>query len=281
MINFRLDRFLTLYVCRYFLKKKSSVLDKQIPILMYHSISDVKDNSHPYYHVNTSPAVFESHIKYLHDNNYSVINLHDLGNSFNTNSQNKHVVITFDDGFLDFYTSAYPILKNFGFTATVFLPTAFIQNNRTSFKDNPCMTWDEVRQLSAEGIIFGSHTVTHHQLTTLTNTEIDHELLLSKEIIEDKLGTTINTFSYPYKFPDENRRFKNILQDLLIKCGYKYGVSTRIGTTSKIDNAYFMKRLPVNTNDDISFFQAKLSGGYNWLYYAQTLNKFIRAWIPQ
>lgn len=276
MINFRLDRFLTLYVCRYLLKKQSSVLDKQIPILMYHSISDVKENSHPYYHVNTSPAVFESHIKYLHDNNYSVINLHDLGKSFDTNSQNKHVVITFDDGFLDFYISAYPILRKFGFTATVFLPTAFIQNNRTSFKDNPCMTWDEVRQLSAEGIIFGSHTVTHHQLTTLTNTDIDHELLFSKEIIQDKLGTTINTFSYPYKFPDENRRFKIILQDLLIKCGYKYGVSTRIGTSSIKDDMYFMKRIPINSGDDIPLFRAKLEGCYNWLYNAQYFYKILK-----
>ena len=277
MSNFRLDRFLTIHCFRHIINKQLSNGHRRIPILMYHSISDVKEHSHPYYHVNTSPTVFESHMRYLSENNYDAINLRDMSDNFDADHSAKQVVITFDDGFRDFFTTAFPILKKYNFSATVFLPTGFIDNERLSFKDKECMTWDEVRQLSAEGIIFGSHTATHHQLITLTNTEIEHELLHSKKIIEDNLGTTINTFSYPYKFPDENKSFKIRLQDLLIKCGYKYGVSTRIGTTSKKDNTYFMKRLPVNSNDDIIFLQAKLNGGYNWLYYAQTLNKFIRA----
>ena len=148
MINFRLDRFLTLYLFRHFIKKQTSAGDKRIPILMYHSISDEKEKSHPYYHVNTSPAVFDAHMRYLHENNYSVINLQDLEKSFDTRDSSKYVVITFDDGFHDFFTNAFPILKKYNFSATVFLPTGFIHNERLSFKGKECMTWDEVRQLS-------------------------------------------------------------------------------------------------------------------------------------
>jgi len=276
MINFRLDRFLTLYFFRHVTKRQTSAGDKRIPILMYHSISDEKEKAHPYYHVNTSPAVFDAHMKYLHDNNYSVINLQDLEKSFDTRDSSKYVVITFDDGFRDFFTTAFPILKKYNFSATVFLPTGFIHNERLSFKGKECMTWNEVRQLSKEGIIFGSHTVTHPQLSNLTEAEIEYEIKHSKEIIEDNLGSAIDTFSYPYKFPDENKRFKTLLRDLLRKHGYKYGVSTRIGITSKIDDVYFMKRLPVNSADHMSLFQAKLNGGYNWLYQLQYLTKLIK-----
>ena len=277
MINFRLDRFLTLYLFRHIRKKQTSADDKRIPILMYHSISDKKEKSHPYYHVNTSPAIFDAHMHYLHENNYSVINLQNLEKSFDTRDSSKFVVITFDDGFYDFFTNAFPILKKYNFSATVFLPAGFIHNERLSFKGKECMTWSEVRELSNAGISFGSHTATHPQLSELSDTEVEHEIQHSKEIIEDNLGSAIDAFSYPYKFPDEKKRFKILLRDLLKKHCYKFGVSTRIGTTSKKDDAYFMKRLPVNSADDISFFQAKLNGGYNWLYCVQTLNKFIRS----
>ena len=121
MINFRLDRFLTLYLFRHITKKQTSAGDKRIPILMYHSISDEKEKSHSYYHVNTSPAVFDAHMRYLYENNYSVINLQDLEKSFGTRDSSKYVVITFDDGFYDFFTNAFPILNKYNFSATVFL----------------------------------------------------------------------------------------------------------------------------------------------------------------
>lgn len=130
MINFRLDRFLTLYLFRYITKKQTSAGDKRIPILMYHSISDEKEKSHSYYHVNTSSAVFDAHMCYLHDNNYSVINLQDLKKSFAKKDSSEYVVITFDDGFYDFFTNAFPILKKYNFSATVFCqPDLFIMKD--------------------------------------------------------------------------------------------------------------------------------------------------------
>ena len=275
MINFRLDRFLTLYLFSHIIKKQTSANDKRIPILMYHSISDEKEKSHPYYHVNTSPTVFDAHMNYLRENNYSVINLQDLEKNFNTRDQSKFVVITFDDGFYDFFTNAYPILKKNNFSATVFLPTGFIHNERLSFKGKECMTWDEVRQLSREGINFGSHTVSHPQLKNLSTKEIENEIKLSKNKIEDEIGITVKSFSYPYAFP-EDKEFGITLKTLLNKCGYTNGVTTKIGIANKSDDTFFQPRLPANSDDDILFFRAKLQGAYDWLSKPQTFIKSIK-----
>jgi hypothetical protein len=81
MPSFRLDRFLTLYFFHPLIRKKGPAEDKKIPILMYHSISDDKESvSHPYYHINTTPAVFAEHMRFLSENDYSVIDLKDLKN---------------------------------------------------------------------------------------------------------------------------------------------------------------------------------------------------------
>ena len=276
MPNFRLDRFLTIYLFSPFISRKERPGNKQIPILMYHSVSDEKEKSHPYYHVNTSPAVFEAHMHYLHENNYRAINLPELEKSFATKDSSKYVVITFDDGFADFYTNAFPILQKYHFPATVFLPTDFIGNEKNKLTGKDHLSWEQISELSKSGISFGSHTVTHPQLSSLNNKDVEYEISQSKKIIEDKIGKAIDTFSYPYKFPEENKAFIKDLRKLLQKHGYRYGVSTRIGTTSKKDDIYFMKRIPINSADDISLFQAKLEGGYNWLHRPQYLYKILK-----
>ena len=80
----------------------------------------------------------------------------------------RAVVITFDDGFRDFYTAAFPVMQEHQFTATVFLPTAFIGEDRRSFKGAECLTWEEVRRLRRAGVQFGSHTVNHPRLVEWT-----------------------------------------------------------------------------------------------------------------
>jgi peptidoglycan/xylan/chitin deacetylase (PgdA/CDA1 family) len=203
-------------------------------------------------------------MSYLHEKNYSVINLQDLKKSFDARDSTKCVVLTFDDGFYDFFTNAFSILKKYNFSATVFLPTGFIHNERLSFKGKECMTWNEVRHVQSKGINFGSHTVTHLQLNNLSTKEIENEIKLSKNKIEDETGIMVESFSYPYAFP-ENKEFGITLRTLLKKCGYTNGVTTKIGTANNGDDTFFQPRLPVNTADDILFFEAKLQGSYDWL----------------
>ena len=188
----RLDRYLTLALFGP-LAWQAHNRGLHIPILMYHSIShdDEPGGIHPYYRVVTTPEVFKKHMAILADQGYRVIGLDTAvellrgnNNGVQENIPNKQVVITFDDGFLDFYTEAYPVLARYGFTATVFLPTSYIGNPDRTIMGKTFLTWPQVAELSNAGITFGSHSVSHRLLDKLPRTEIENELRQSKEIIE-------------------------------------------------------------------------------------------------
>jgi peptidoglycan/xylan/chitin deacetylase (PgdA/CDA1 family) len=189
----------------------------------------------------------------------------------------KCAVITFDDGFSDFYRHAFPALSRHHFSATVFVPTAYIGTQPIKFKGKDCLTWNEIRELRKHGIVFGSHTVTHPQLSTLDATAVRNEIVDSKRTIEDNLGEPVDGFAYPYAFPEEKVSFVRMLRDTLADAGYHQGVSTRIGTARPQEDRYFLRRLPMNSMDDIALFDAKLQGGYDWLHGLQYASKFIRA----
>jgi peptidoglycan/xylan/chitin deacetylase (PgdA/CDA1 family) len=235
---------------------------------MYHSISEKSESGmHAYYRTTTSPAVFADQMGYLHQNGYQTCNLAEAVTLLQsvTEKRTKRVVITFDDGYGDFYREAFPVLSRFGHTATVFLPTDYIGANTLQFKGRDCLKWSEVRELRKYGISFGSHTVTHPQLSILDASAVRCEVVNSKLTIEENLGEAVNSFAYPFAFPEENSSFLRMLRTVLVESGYEQGVSTRIGTARRQEDRYFLRRLPMNSMDDAPLFNAKLQGGYDWL----------------
>jgi peptidoglycan/xylan/chitin deacetylase (PgdA/CDA1 family) len=277
--HFRLDRFLTLYFFYPLLRILPKNKELRIPILMYHSISEPKQKQkHPYYETCISRRVFAEHMKFLYDNNYAVINLKDIQKYFNNKEyiNRKAAVITFDDGFRDFYTDAFPILQRYAFSATVFLPTAYIEKERLRFKEKECLCWSEVRDLNSKGIQFGSHTVNHCRLSMLSKKDVEFELRESKDKIENEIGESILLFSYPYAFPEQDKKFIIIVKKILEDCGYKKGATTSIGTVTVKDDCLFLKRIPVNEFDDILLYKRKIRYGYDWLGTVQALVKKTR-----
>jgi peptidoglycan/xylan/chitin deacetylase (PgdA/CDA1 family) len=287
-MSFRLDRFLTLHffgpLARRFPPKKGI----RIPILMYHSISDDPETGHPYFWINTSPARFAEHMKFLHDNNYQVISLSTAVDLIrNSDSRGpcaiprepRSVVLTFDDGYKDFYTCAFPLVKRFGYSATVFLPTNFIENERAGLRGKRHLGWNEIICLQKEGIEFGSHTCSHPQLYGKKSTFIAREIRDSKSFIEEKTGRVTTCFCYPFRFPSQDGGFVETLRNFLMETGYKNCVTTRIGSLNMERDIFQLKRLPINSSDDLAFFHGKLEGGYDWLYNVQSLKKLIRAGI--
>lgn len=277
MAELRADRFATLYLFH----PLRAVLGPRragIPILMYHSISRSDGGGrHPYYDTCTAAEVFEEHIRFLHDEGYQTIGLGEAADRIEGGSPapGKPIVITFDDGFEDFRSGAFPILDRFGYTATVFLPTAYIGDTPQVFKETQCLAWSQVRELQAAGIEFGSHTVTHPQLRDLDFDSIKNEVRVSKEVIEQKLGCAVASFAYPYAFPETDHAFRSGLRQILAECGYQNGVSTVIGTANRFSDRLFLERLPVNSFDDLRFFRAKLEGGYDWLHTIQYSRKVL------
>jgi peptidoglycan/xylan/chitin deacetylase (PgdA/CDA1 family) len=284
MPEFRADRLATLYV--FHPLRRLLPRGTRIPILMYHSISDANDSSrHPYYRTVTAPRVFEQHLRFLHDRGYKTISLSEAVRRLREPEVgvvgvvgvDKAVVITFDDGFQDFYSRAFPLLTKYGYSATVFLPTAYIDHNARDFNGVQCLTWSQVRELQRMGVQFGSHTVTHPQLNTLSPKDVGEEVRRSKEGIEEELGCPAVSFSYPYAFPENDAVFRERLRNLLLECKYENGVSTVIGTSDRTTDIFFLKRLPLNSYDDCWLFEAKIEGGYDWLRAPQLIRKVIRA----
>lgn len=279
-MQLRLDRLGSLYLAAPLHSRKQ--LSTRIPILMYHSIqaSDGGESS-GYYETTTSPLKFAEHMAYLSRNGYRTLGLGEVQERLRAGQPcERYIAITFDDGYSDFYVYAYPVLNEYGFMATVFLPTEFIGTTRRQFNGTPCMTWSEVRELNTAGITFGSHTVTHPQLRELPREKIENELRQSRQIIEENLGTKIDSFAYPFAFPETDGEFRALLTETLETTGYTEGVCTTIGRADALRSRLFMKRLPVNSCDDQRLFQAKLAGAYDWVGTPQRWFKMAKNWLP-
>lgn len=264
----RFDRLLTLSIFYPLSRLKIMPGTSGIPILMYHSVSnDIQPGLHPYYQTSTSRQTFAAHLKFLSDHQYAVVPLREAVTRFQNRgcSKERAVAITFDDGFADFYNEAFPILQAYGFPCTVFLPVAFVDGDDMSFKSKKCLSWDQVRELKRHGVTFGSHTMTHPQLAGLTEQAVKDELERSKNRIENELQESVESFSYPFAFPQEDSAFINRLKTFLEDAGYSYGVTTKIGIADVNDDRFFLRRIPVNDCDDITLFKAKLAGAYNWV----------------
>ncbi|HUS87780.1 MAG TPA: polysaccharide deacetylase family protein, partial [Desulfosporosinus sp.] len=171
------------------LSRPSSVQEAQaVPILYYHSVMQENGNE-----VRMPPEQFEAQMDFLKDQGYQSVTLEQLYLAFYKGGglPAKPFVITLDDGYEDNYSTAFPILKKHGFTATVFMVTSYI--NGEGF-----MSWPQLKELVANGWEIEGHTTSHPYLTKMDSPTVLSELHLSKELLEKELGRPVDFFAYPY-----------------------------------------------------------------------------------
>ena len=271
----RLDRLVSIGVVHPALRIVKPSRRAQVPVLMYHGIRAELTGKGAYFEVNTSPRTFDAQMRYLYEKGYRTITLDEALRAPGDGPDERRVVITFDDGFEDFYTQACPILGRYGFTATMFVVSGFAGSASTAASGSRFMTWGQVREIRSLGMTIGSHTVSHPELWRLPQQELWQDLKRSKEDIEDALGGSIQSFSHPFAFPEQDTSYVKTLRSMLEQCGYGNGVSTIIGTVGPDQSKYYLPRLPVNEYDDERLFRAKLEGAYDWLHLAQRAYKSL------
>ena len=125
--------------------------------------------------------------------------------------------------------------------------------------------------MRASGMHFGSHTATHPILYNLSWANIEREVKTSKARIEEELQEEIDSFAYPFAFPQEDTEFGVRLKDVLQNCGYRECATTMLGRMPAAGGSFYIRRLPMNSSDDVRLFSAKLEGGYDWLSTFQKL----------
>lgn len=243
-----------------------------IPILAYHQITreGLCKNPSP---LAVSVEKFERQMRYLHDHGYCCVSLAQVVPSpgRQLSLPRKAFALTFDDGYADFLAQAYPILRHYSFTATVFLVTDHIGgwSDWEGEGGNCLMTWEQVKLLQGLGISFGSHCCTHRRLSRLSGDEIWRELATSKERLESVLGQEAQWLAYPHG--DSNPA----IQAMAARIGYKAACGVSKGRSGPFN----LWRYMVRADDSTTTFAFQVAGWYrlwNWFREETAAGQLLR-----
>ena len=224
-----------------------------VPVLTYHSI-----NTHIAKGMEglaVSPDTFDRQMEFLRSHNYNVIPLENLAALIKDNKKipPKTIAITFDDGYVDNYTYAFPVLKKYRIPATI-----FIIINEVGRKERDRLEWEQIKEMQHSGLVtFGSHTLRHERLINIKSPQdLKAEVFESKRILEDKLSQKVNLFSYPEGC--YNRQIRQLVMD----AGYSAAVATTPGKQSLANDIFLLKRIRISENSRNMFIFAVETSGY-------------------
>ncbi len=219
---------------------------QKVPILCYHRFAEKC----------ASPLcmpvhLFEQQMKFLKENDYHTISTEALLDFLNYRHSipKKSVIISIDDGYRSVYNLAYPILKKYGFTATLFIYTDYVGVSSKS------ITWPQLAEMKAAGFCIGSHTIAHSDLSKKSDSEsesvylkrVHRELVLSKEIIDRKLAQ--NTFVLAYPFG----RYTRQVREMTKAAGYRLAMTVKRGGNPFFTNPHTLNREQVLKRDMPTF----------------------------
>jgi len=239
------------------IKLVSWLTRRRVPIICYHSVTEVPVKVDPHKQHIPLP-LFLQHLDYL-QKHYRLISLSQYLDARRENRRLPHhsAVLTFDDGFADFYSVVAPELNRRKIPATVFVITdrasgRFVQNGE-SF-----LTWDQIRELAAKGMEIGSHSCSHPRLTDLSVDEITRELGDSREALATCVGHSRIPLSYPFG------QMSGGVDGQAEALGYTCAIANDAGPNSDTRNLYELSRTVIASDDDVATFAARISG-LTWL----------------
>lgn len=239
-------------------------LASRIPILMYHRVGNAHNDWERKYCV--SPKRFLQHMVKLRSNGWNAI---PLVNFFAWHQAEKELpeksfLLTFDDGFLDVYEYAAPVLTMLNWPATFFLVSQLIGGRddwcRTlnpSGETYPLMELSHIRELGGQGFSFQSHTRRHADLATLDQTQLEDELSGSRSDLQDLLGEPVDYLAYPFG------RFNEQVILATQGAGYRAAFSTRPGFNRRGEDPFRLRRIDVFGTDSTNALQRKITLGSN------------------
>ncbi len=227
-----------------------------IPILMYHQISP---ECHPSFRKYTiSPSVFRTQVRWLKLLGYEAIGIDDLlaQRAGARALPRRPILITFDDGFLDCYRYAAPVLAAAGYTGVFYLVAGLMGKSSEWLHERgisvAMMDWTAARELETAGFRCGAHTVRHARLTELPDDLCRGEIETCRRMLEDRLGRGVYDLAYPFGACDA--RVRRAAAD----AGCRSACTVRIGLSGAGDDALMLPRVPINGNESFPDFVCRL-----------------------
>ena len=214
--------------------------DIPITILNYHKVDNMNIA------LSVLPEDFDRQMAYLKENGYNTINTDQLYDYMVNGAElpENPIMITFDDGYEDNYQNAYPILKKYGFTGTIFVITDFVVISLI-------INLGTNKRMKANGMDFQSHTASHKSMTELTEAQLKDELTRSKQTLDTQLNQDTKFMAYP------TGTYNLYIAKLVNDAGYRGAFTIKYGNVDRASNIYALERVPIfhTENTFLSFYE--------------------------
>jgi peptidoglycan/xylan/chitin deacetylase (PgdA/CDA1 family) len=212
------------------------------PILLYHHVSDANSGNRYY----ITPDVFRAQLQALRDWGYASITVSELVNALVNGSDlpPRPVVITFDDGNVDIYQNAFPIMQEMGFVGTF-----YIVGNRLN--SQYYVTAEQLQDMINQGWEIGCHGMSHIDLT-LDHSVVGYEMATSRTTLENALGVQVNTFAYPYGKTDE------FVSNKASEYGYRAAMGLGLGWKHTWGTLFYLNRIEIQSDYSMDKFASLL-----------------------
>lgn len=227
-----------------------AVASLKVPVLMYHEIADVGATPSRFA---VAPEAFAGQLAYLQDGGFTTLTAGALAKILAGGAgelPERPVVLTFDDGYGDFYSRALPLLKQYGHTATVFQTTGWVG---VELGWRPMLNWRELSEIAEAGIEIGAHSHQHPELDRLSDDKLRDELDAPKRMIEDKLGLAVSGLAYPFGY--WNARVRRAAGE----AGYAYAYAVGDAMAGSGSNLFTLPRLTVDRTTTMERFGAMVN----------------------
>jgi len=236
----------------------------EVPVLVYHAITDTPGRHIAPFAI--SPAVFKQQLDLLLAAGYDCITFSELLRRRQTRDLEVHAggagdrpsaVITFDDGYADFVTTALPALQARSLDCTLFVTTGWLEGRSRCWPrpEDSMLSWSELPELQTAGVEVGAHSHSHVHLDTLSTTELSDELSRPRDLLEAALGAPVASLAYPHGY--NGPRVRRMTQ----RAGYESAAAVGSRLSPVDEDRFRISRLMVRRDMTLSEFSASLDGG--------------------
>ncbi|MGK5631746.1 polysaccharide deacetylase family protein [Streptomyces sp. URMC 123] len=222
---------------------------------MYHSVADRPAAAA--YGLSVTPSAFARQMALLAERRFTPVTTAELGAAWRSGVLLPHrtVLITFDDGYEGVHRHALPVLREYGFPATLFVSTGWVRGpHEAPGACDTMLDWEQVRQLAAEGVEVGGHSHTHPQLDQVPDARLTFEVTRCREVLAEHLGTAPVSFAYPYGY--SSPRVRRAVR----AAGFAQSLAVGNGLAHRRQGPYALERLTVRRTTRIEEFARLVEG---------------------